>query len=163
MSYFIKIERVPYEEPYHVELHWQISNGNTTTTAKYYHNASKIEKIADHLEVFPRHSTDKFLYDFGSERHEDRHAYYFRFLVFLHNSRGGCSILFRFNNNRPLPDTEITEFCIQKTEPAAINELGKMFRRFSKLEDEVMIWSSKYKFIGAKSDIELAAWKRLNA
>ena len=161
MNSFIKLEYVPYEETT-IKIKWHVSNGNTATKAEYYHNLLELEKIANHLEIFPRNSSDKFIHAFGSERQEDRAAYYFRLYVFLHSSTGGSSMLFRFSNNRPLPDTEITEFCIH-TEPAAINKLGKMFRQFSKLEDEVMIWSFDYQFIGDKSAIDMNAWKKLNA
>lgn len=31
MSYYIKIERLPYEEPYHLHLVWDVSNGNMSS------------------------------------------------------------------------------------------------------------------------------------
>lgn len=148
MSYSIKIERVPYEEPHHVELRWTVSNGNTSTNFKYYDNASNLEKIAKHLEEFPRHNSDVFLFEIGSERPEDRFAYYFRFRVFLTKSTGDTALLIRFNNNRILPDREITEFCIQ-TKPAAINNLGQLFRKYSKLEDEILFWSDEHTYVGS--------------
>jgi len=139
MSAYIKIERRPYEEPYHINLIFEASNGRAKGVLEYYDNADSLIDIATELEVFPRHNTDVFLYQLGSERAEDRHAYYFRFRVFLTNSTGACSIQLRFNNRKDLPDREIVEFCIN-TEPTGINRLGKLFREFSKLETRVLEW-----------------------
>ena len=149
MTNYIKIERIPYEEPYHIQLVWDVSNGNISSCFEYYDNAESLIEIAEHLEHFPRHSSDVFLYEIGSEKPEDRFAYYFRFRAFTTNSFGKTAIQIRFCNNRELPDKEIVEFCIQ-TEAAAINRLGKMFREFGKLEKEYMAWSDTDSFVGDK-------------
>ncbi|ARD21189.1 hypothetical protein [Shewanella japonica] len=151
MSNYVKIERIPYEEPYHIQLVWNISNGNTSSCFEFYDNADSLIKIAERLECFPRHSSDVFLYEIGSEKSEDRFAYYFRFRVFTTDSRGSSAIQIRFCNNNELPHREIVELCIQ-TEPAAINRLGKLFREFSKLDTEYMAWSEIESFIGSKSE-----------
>ena len=151
MSNFIRIERIPYEEPYHIHLVWQVSNGNVSSIFDYYVNADSLLEIANHLEEFPRHKTDVFLYEIGSEKPEDRFAYYFRFRVFTTNSRGSSAIQIRFSNNRALPHREIVEFCLQ-TEPAAINRLGQLFREFAKLNEEFMAWSENESFIGDKRE-----------
>ena len=67
--------------------------------------------------------------------------------VFMTNSRGSSAIQVRFCNNNELPYREIVEFCIQ-TEPAAINRLGKLFREFSKLERDFLVWSESDNFVG---------------
>lgn len=149
MSNFIRIERIPYEEPYHVQLVWNASNGSVSSYFEYYDNADSLKEMAERLESFPRHSSDVFLYEIGSERPEDRFAYYFRLRVFTTDSRGSSAIQIRFCNNNELPYREIVEFCI-KTEPAAINRLGKLFREFGKLEQDFMAWSETESFIGSK-------------
>jgi len=135
----IKITRTPYEEPHHINLLFEASNESQSTTLDYYCNATDLSDIADHLEVFPRHNTDVFLYEFGSERMEDRHAYYFRLRVFLTNGVGACAIQIRTNNNQEMPDREISEFCIS-AEPSQINRLGQLFRSYSKLNHTVLEW-----------------------
>lgn len=149
MNYFIKIERIPYEEPYHLQLVWDVSNGNITSSFDFYVGTDALKEIADTLEVFPRHASDVYLFEIGSEHPEDRFAYYFRFRVFTTDSRGHCAIQIRFNNNRDLPHKEITEFCIE-AEAAGINKLGNLFRAFSKLESELLLWSETEQFIGGK-------------
>ena len=151
MSNYLRIERISYEEPYHVQLVWSVSNGNISSCFEYYDNADSLKEMAKRLEEFPRHSSDVFLYEIGSEKPEDRFAYYFRFRVFTTDSRGSSAIQIRFCNNNELPYREIVEFCIQ-TEPAAINRLGKLFREFAKLEQEYMAWSDSESFIGSKHE-----------
>ncbi|MCP3128360.1 hypothetical protein [Shewanella sp. KJ2020] len=151
MSNYLKIERIPCEEPYHVQLAWSVSNGNLYSTFEYYDNAESLKVIGSRLEDFPRHVGDDFLYEIGSERPEDRFAYYFRLRAFTTNSRGGSAIQIRFCNNRELPYREISEFCIQ-AEPASINRLGRLFLEFSKLEKEYMEWSDLESFIGSKQE-----------
>ena len=149
MDNCIRIERIPYEEPYHIELYWEVSNGSISANFMYYDNADSLEKMAEALEVFPRHTKDIFLYEIGSEKPEDNFAYYFRFRVFTTNNIGGSAIQIRFCNNAELPNKEVVEFCI-KAEPADINRLGKQFRQFSKLKETYLAWSEKESFVGEK-------------
>jgi hypothetical protein len=149
MSSYIKIERVPYEEPYHVQLNWEVSNGNISSRFEYYDNADSLNRMAENLEQFPKHSSDVFLYEIGSEKPEDNFAYYFRFRVFTTDGFGHSAIQIRFCNNNVLPYREIAEFCIQ-VEPAAINTLGKLLREFAKLEKDYLVWSETDSFIGGK-------------
>lgn len=138
----IKITRHEYEEPYHVNLVFEAANDTQSTTLEYYCNATDLSDIAEHLEVFPRHNADVFLYEFGSERKEDQHAYYFRMRVFLTDGTGNCAIQIRTNNNEELPGSEISEFCIA-AEPSQVNRLGQLFRTYSKLDHKILEWSVK--------------------
>ena len=139
---YIKITRHEYEEPYHVNLVFEAANKTQSTTLEYYCNATDLSDIAEHLEVFPRHNADVFLYEFGSEKKEDNHSYYFRMRVFLVSSLGACAIQIRTNNNEELPNKEISEFCIL-AEPSQINRLGQLFRTYSKLNHKLLEWSVK--------------------
>ncbi|MCU8021544.1 MULTISPECIES: hypothetical protein [unclassified Shewanella] len=151
MSNYLRIERIPYEEPYHVQLVWDVSNGNIKSRFEYYDNADALTEIGKRLATFPRQIGDIFLYEIGSEKPEDRFAYYFRLQVFTTNSRGSSAIQIRFCNNRDLPYREVFKFCIQ-TEPAAINRLSKLFLEFAKLEHEYLAWSDSESFIGSKHE-----------
>lgn len=79
----VRIIRFPYEEPHHSNLVLQVCNGRSHAQIEYYMNPASLVDWADHFEVFPRHSSDVFLFERGSERPEDRWAYYLRFRVFL--------------------------------------------------------------------------------
>lgn len=135
----IRITRKPYEEPYHINLVLDVSNGKQKWGFEFYDNAESLHYLAENLEVFPRHKDDVFLWELGSERPEDRWAYYFRFRVFLTDAAGHCAIQIRWNNNQNLPDREIVEFCI-KAEAGQINRLGQLCRRFAELKHELLVW-----------------------
>jgi hypothetical protein len=136
---YIRIIRKPYEEPYLLNLVIQASNGVQENQLEFYDNAEALSHLANELEVFPRHNSQVFLWELGSERPEDRFAFYFRFRAFVVDSVGHCAIQLRFNNNEALPDRELSEFCI-RAEPAQLNRLAQLLREFSKLKHEVLVW-----------------------
>lgn len=140
MTYFLRITRTPYEEPFHLQLLLEVSNGRQSSSLEIYLNADALTEMASALEVFPRHATDAYLFELGSERKEDRWAYYLRFRAFVVDGVGHSALLFRMNNNRDLPHQELAEFCIE-AEPANINRLGKLLRAFSRLEHRNLFWS----------------------
>ena len=135
----IRITRRPYEEPHHIDLTLEACNGRSFARIEYYMNATSLVEWADHLEVFPRHRSDVFLFQVGSERPEDRWAYYLRLRVFLIDAAGHCAVQVRFNNNSDLPDREIAEFCLF-AEASQINRLGRLCRNFAGLNHTVLDW-----------------------
>jgi hypothetical protein len=139
---FLKITRHPYEEPHHLNLVVQASNGTQTGSLEIYTTPEALLRSAEALRAFPRHSTDVFLWEIGSERPEDRWAFYFRFRVFLTAPTGESAIHFRFNNNRDLPERQISEFCLT-AEPSQINRLGKLLQEFASLQHEILFWRVK--------------------
>jgi hypothetical protein len=139
MTPSIKITRYPYEEPYHLNLVMEATNGRIRGQIEFYINSEELIELADEFEVFPGHASAVHLWELGSEKSEDRFAYYFRFRLFTTDSVGYCAIQLRFNNNEDLPDREISEFCIP-VEPSGLNRLGKLFREFAKLNHEVLYW-----------------------
>ncbi len=141
MDKFLEIERIPYEEPYHINLVITASNGKSSGQIEIYDNADFLIQIADSLEKFPVDSKDEFKWELGSENPADRFAFYFLFNVFNHMTEGWISAIhIRFNNNEILPFSEISDFCIP-CEPAGINQLGKLFREFAKLNSKKLIWN----------------------
>lgn len=140
MTPFIKITRFPYEEPYHINLLIEASNGRLNGQLEFYTNPESLIEAADELEVFPTAIPSEFLWKLGSEKPEDRFAFYFCFRLFTTDLAGHCAIQLRFNNNQTLPDREISDFCLV-AEPNALLRLGKLLRQFAKLEDEVLFWS----------------------
>jgi hypothetical protein len=139
MRPYIRIARYPYEEPHYVHLVLEACNGRSLAQIDYYMNASSFIGWADHLEVFPRHKSDVFLFELGGERPEDRWAYYLQMRVFLTDAVGHSAVHVRFSNNRDLPWREIAEFSLD-AEPSQINRLGQLFREFGKLNHAVLDW-----------------------
>jgi hypothetical protein len=139
MKNLIEIERIPYEEPNCINLIVKASNNYSASQLEIYDNADALLKCAEALENFPRHSTDSFLWELGSERPEDNFAFYFRFRLFMLDPAGHGCIQIRFNNNGGFPDRAISEFCIT-CEAAGISKLGKLFKEFSKLKSRKLTW-----------------------
>ncbi len=140
MDATIVIARILYEEPYHLQLRIEVSNSRQSAFIDIYVDVESLKAFADLLESFPRHISDVALFELGSERPEDRFAYYVRIRAFIFNSLGRSALHIRFNNNRDLPYRELSEFCIE-CEAAAINRLGALLREFMTLKHEKLFWS----------------------
>jgi hypothetical protein len=118
----------------------EVSNGIQSSEMEFYINTESLVEFADALEAFPKQKDHVFLWEIGSETPEDRWAYYLRLRAFTLNSTGHCAIQIRWNNNESLPDRVVTDFCI-KAEAGQINRLGELFRKFAKLEHQILEWS----------------------
>ena len=156
----IKITRIPYEEPHHLNLVVEASSERLRGQIEIYVNANDLlnlaDGIADGLEPIPRQNSDVYLWELGNERPENQSAFYFCLRVFTTNSLGRCAILLRFNNNDSLPHREISEFCIQ-VEPTGLDRLVKLFREFAKLRHEVLWWEpTGGKLYATREEFDLA-------
>ena len=139
MEKLIKIIRKPYEEPYHLNLIFKASNGESSGQLEFYDNANQLKELADILEDFPFKSTKAFLWELGSEKPKDRFAFHFKCEFSLIKQSSECVIGIRLNNNKAGIDKSSSEFSI-KCYPAELNKLGNLFREFSKLEKETLTW-----------------------
>ena len=135
MGKIIHIVRQPYEEPYHINLIFEASNGENVGQLEIYDNTDKLKEIAEALEDFPFNGVKHFIWELGSERPKSNFAFYFKFEFSLLNHSNDCVIGFRMNNNK----NYVSEFNIQCC-PAELNKLGRLFREFSKLEKETLTW-----------------------
>lgn len=160
MASFLQIDRYAYEEPYHLQLRFRLSNGSLVGDAEIYVDAQRVEEWGCALSDFPKHQDHVYLWEVGSERAEDRWAYYMRLRCFLTDSTGHCALHIRFNNNRPLPEKEIFEFCIP-AEPAALNRLGAGLLTFARLEHEVLLWTPEDVTL-FRTRFEAEGWRREN-
>jgi hypothetical protein len=140
MKPFIQITRYLYEEPYHLQLVMAASNGRQRGKIEYYANADDLTEIASVLKEFPRHPTDVYRYEIGSQRSEDKWPYFLRLRLVTTDSPGRYAIHLAFNNNREIPYRESSEFCIP-VEAAALNQLGSLFQEFARLKHEVLYWN----------------------
>ncbi len=139
MTPFISITRIPYEEPYHIHLKFEASNGRLRGQLEIYLNVEALTMFADALEVFPRHASDVHLWEEGSENAEDRAAYYFRIRLFTRDRAAHCAVQIRFNNNKDVPDRENSEFFIYDY-TTTLKRLGKLLRQFTNLNHELLYW-----------------------
>jgi hypothetical protein len=138
----IKITRFPYEEPYHLNLFVEASNGKISGSLGYYCNANDLSNLGNQLLRFLGNGDEKIIYELGSEKPEDRFAFFFSLQVISLDTAGHSAIRLRLNNNRPPPATEVCEFCIP-TDTADVNRLGRLLIAFGKLEHRILEWSVK--------------------
>lgn len=141
MKPFIRITRHPYEEPHHVNLVVAASNGRQRGELEIYANAADLAVVAGGLRGFPKRKDDTVLWELGSERPENRFAFYYRLRVFQVAPNGQCAVEFRFNNNQAPPDKEVVEFSLSVL-PADLDRLAGLFERFSKQELKVLEWNA---------------------
>jgi hypothetical protein len=140
MKPLLKLTRHPYEEPYHIELHVEASNGRQHASIEYYTNADDLPALGDALMQFPFTDSKEHIYEIGTEEPAARFAYHLRFRFFLIRPIGDSGIEIRFHNNREAaPDREIAEFTIP-CEVAGINRLGKLLKDFGRLQHRVLEW-----------------------
>ncbi|MDY7395630.1 hypothetical protein UMM65_10285 [Aureibaculum sp. 2210JD6-5] len=135
MEKIIHIVRQPYEEPYHINLIFEASNGQNTGQLEIYDNADQLKKIAEALEDFPLNGTKHFVWELGSEKQKENFAFYFKCEFSLLNHSNDCVIGIRLNNNK----NSLSKFNIHCS-PSELNKLGQLFREFSKLEKKTLTW-----------------------
>lgn len=140
MKPLLKLTRFPYEEPYHIELHVEASNGHQHASIEYYTNAEDLPKLGDALMQFPLTDSREHIYEIGTEDPTARFSYHLYFRFFLIGSTGDSGIEIRFNNNvEEAPEREISEFTIP-CDVAGINRLGKLLKDFGRLQHRLLEW-----------------------
>ncbi len=135
----IKITRIPYEEPYHLNLEITASNGSMRGELEYYCNAKDLMHVGSEMRAYAGNQEAIIVYELGSEKPQDRFAFFLSIRVKAVDSRGHCQVRIRLNNNAPPPEGELTEFSIA-AEVADINRLGELLVEFGQLKHRVLVW-----------------------
>jgi hypothetical protein len=138
----IKITRFPYEEPYHLNLWIEASNGKMNGRLEYYCNADDLSELGNKLVGYLGNQDETIVYERGSEKPEDRFAFFFSLRVNPLDLAGHSVVRIRMNNNQPPPATEVCEFCIP-VDVIDVNRLGSLLGAFGKLNHRVLDWSVK--------------------
>ena len=134
----IRLTRYPYEEPYHLNLQIEASNGRFQGKLDYYCVADDLGVIGNKLVAFSG-KPGEFVYELGAENPKANFAFFLSLRVRTLDTSGHCSIVIRMNNNQPSPDTEETEFSI-RADVADVNRLGKLLIGFGRLEHRCLEW-----------------------
>jgi hypothetical protein len=154
----IIVKRYPYEEPYLTQLEFIVSNGIFSGHTNIYFNVEDLGKIGRALQSFPKNVDDEYIYEYGSEKPEERFYRHFWLKVYVVNSLGQCAIQFHINRNTEEPDEGICRFSIL-AEAAAVNNLGKLFEEFSRLKHLEFRWSQKESELFKTHQIEEKLWQ----
>lgn len=136
----IIVKRYPYEEPYHIQLDFFVSNGRFNGNTDFYCNTEDLITIGQALLNFPLKIDDEFRYDPGSENPRDKCYDCFLLRVYTLDSVGHCAIQFAININGNELNKSACRFSIA-ADAASINRLGVLFEKFSRLEDLEFKWS----------------------
>ncbi len=136
----IFVKRYTYEEPYHLQLEFFVSNGSFSGNADIYCNTEDLKTIGQALRNFPSKLDDEFRYEIGSENPEDRQYLYFLMKAYTTDSVGHCAIQFAIDINGDELNKSSCRFSIQ-ADASSINRLGVLFEKFAKLEDFEFEWS----------------------
>ncbi len=140
MKPFIRIKRYPYEEPYHLNLVVAASNGRQRGELEVYANSEDLGTLAADLRKVPRRGEDPAIWELGSERPEDRFAFYFRLRALQTDATGRCHVELKFNNNQAPPEREVVGFSLEAY-PADLDKLADLLERFGKMEHQVLEWN----------------------
>jgi hypothetical protein len=154
----IIVKRYPYEEPYLTQIEFTISNDVFSGHTDIYCNVEDLREIGKALQNFPNKIDDEYIYEYGSEKPEDRYYRHFWLKVYTVNSFGRCAIQFHINKNTQEPDEGICRFSIL-AEASAVNNLGKMFERFSELKHLEFRWSPEESELFKTHQIEEKLWQ----
>jgi hypothetical protein len=117
-----------------------VSNGSASGALEFYINAETLIAWAFAYEKFPRHAQSVYLWEAGSERPEDRFAYYLRMQLFTTDAWGHSALQIRFNNNQICRIAK-SSICASGRNPLRSISLALWFKRFSTLEHQVLYWS----------------------
>ncbi len=116
------------------------STSGAVAEQEIYANATDLSDFAAALVGFPRRADDAYSWELGSERPEDRIAFYFRLTVRQIRGSGRCAGHIRFNNNDEFPCRRVAEFAFGAM-PADLDRLGRALEQFAKLRDTVLEWA----------------------
>ena len=142
MTPFIRLTRIPYEEPYHLQLQVEASNERERGELEIYCNADDLGAFAEQLQGFPRSRDAVALWELGSERAEDRFAFYYRLRAYQLSPSGACGLEVRFCNNLSPPLRAVVEFSIEVL-PAGLDRFAHLLREFGRLQHTTLDWNPR--------------------
>jgi hypothetical protein len=135
----IRITRIPYEEPYTLNLRIEASNGRLTGELEYYCASDDLTSLGRQLAAYTGPRNPEVTYELGSEDPTARFAYFLSLRVQPLDFKGHCAIRVRFNNNEQPPDREVSEFAIE-ADAADLKRFGEQLIDFGALFKLVLDW-----------------------
>jgi hypothetical protein len=135
----IRITRESYEEPYHLCLYLEASNGRIHGALEYYCHVEDVQTLGVQLANFTGSRHHEVVYEWGSEKPADNFAGFLRLRVKPLDSSGHCAVHVRLNNNAEPPRGELVEFSI-RANVAEINRLGSLLTGFGRLQHLALEW-----------------------
>jgi hypothetical protein len=135
----IRLTAKSVEDPGHLFVKLEASNGRITASSDIFASKAKLKELADQLEDSRGEHNTHIDFTYGSEDPEVQWAGFFSLVVRPVDTQGHCCVLVRGNNMRVVPNREIFEFCIE-TEWAQVNHLGQMLQTYIKMAHRILEW-----------------------
>jgi len=136
---YLRVRRLPDEEPYSTQLEIIASNGTFTGSTDFYCNVSDLTDIGRALQAFPQAIGDEYRYESGSSDPAARDYRHIVLRFYTVGSWGKCALQISINQNGSEPDEGICLFSIE-AEPASLNRLGDLFVTFGQLQHLEFKW-----------------------
>ncbi len=136
----IRLQRFPYEEPYHLNLVISATNGDFSGRLEFYCGVDELAEFGVGLQSFPKRIPDEHRYESGTPGAENKSAFYLDLRVSTIDKTGHCALQIAMDKNQRSPKDGACRFSIE-VEPYAINRLGRLLVEFSKLKHNVLEWS----------------------
>ncbi len=134
----IGIKRVPYEEPYHLNLLISVSDGASEGSLEYYCNTSDLLDIGNALEAISEGGRNEYVYEVGSTQPKNRWAYHF-YLRALASTPEKCELQIAFTDHSAEP-IHSYKFSITSNFDS-VSLLGTQFLHLGRLNLTEFNWS----------------------
>jgi hypothetical protein len=138
---FVTIRRMPYEEPYLLNLQVRASNGAFAGEVEIYEDTEQLRELGRALRRFPARVPDEVVKEIGSDDAKASYCH-FRMRAFTIDRTGHCALQFIFDPHQPEPHGGSCRFSIP-ADPAAVNRLGDLLVRFADLRHRELRWSPR--------------------
>lgn len=138
MKKSLHLIRIPYEEPYHLNLLIRVSNDDHSAELEFYTSNESLLKFAEDLENFPMDNQQEVIWELGSENPEDKFGFFFRIHATL-NTSNDVSINIRLCDNSDIIHP-ICSNLILSCNVEELNNLGRLLNHFSVLGEMKLQW-----------------------
>ncbi|MEM7165871.1 MAG: hypothetical protein AAF581_10425 [Planctomycetota bacterium] len=139
---YVRIKRVPYEEPHRVNLIVEASDGSTSGQLLFYSNASDILEVAKSLDALARQPGEDVTWQLGSMDPAARFAFYFCLRACHAEVPGSCSVELSLRDNVDAPDDPVTKISIA-TNAIQLQLFASLLAEFGGLEHAVLDWTTR--------------------
>ena len=151
---FIRIERIPYEEPHHLNLIVSVSNGTQTGQVEIYLCPDDLSVLAENIKGFPSSIGHEYLWELGSDKPSDNFAFYFKLYFYNVDAAGNCRIVCSMNNNEEwIGESEISHFSLD-CRLEELNVLSNLLLKLSGASKQALKSCTHLEWTGSEGSVK---------
>jgi hypothetical protein len=136
MSSLLRVTRVPYEEPYHLDLVFEAAIPGYRATVEVYTSVADVRDAGERLARFP--DDGDFHWEIG-DRDPARSPYHLALHAWRLDGAGHGALAVRFASHGDALTRRVAEFAFQVV-PADLDRLARQLRAFAELRELVLEW-----------------------